>query len=34
MDAVHYLPAAKAGVLVDMFPQISIGDAPKTEAAP
>lgn len=28
MDAVHYLPAAREGVLVDMFPQISIGDAP------
>ncbi len=34
MDAVHYLPAAREGVLVDMFPQISVGDAPAQEAAP
>jgi biopolymer transport protein ExbD len=34
MDAVHYLPAAREGVLVDMFPQISVGDAPTQEAAP
>lgn len=33
MDSVHYLPAATQGVLVDMFPQISVGDAP-VEAAP
>ena len=33
MDAVHYLPAAQQGVLVDMYPRISIGDAPATEAA-
>jgi biopolymer transport protein ExbD len=32
MDAVHYLPAAQQGVLVDMYPRISIGDAP--EVAP
>lgn len=34
MDTVHYLPAASEGVLVDMFPQISVGDAPAQEAAP
>lgn len=34
MDTVHYLPAASEGVLVDMFPQISVGDAPALEAAP
>jgi biopolymer transport protein ExbD len=34
MDSVHYLPAATQGVLVDMFPQISVGDAPALEAAP
>ncbi|MEQ1437940.1 biopolymer transporter ExbD [Fontimonas sp. SYSU GA230001] len=34
MDAVHYLPAAQQGVLVDMYPRISIGDAPATEVAP
>lgn len=34
MDTVHYLPAARQGVLVDMFPQISVGDAPPLEAAP
>ncbi len=34
MDTVHYLPAAGQGVLVDMFPQISVGDAPAAEAAP
>lgn len=34
MDAVHYLPAAGEGVLVDMFPQISVGDAPALENAP
>lgn len=34
MDTVHYLPAARQGVLVDMFPQISVGDAPALELAP
>jgi biopolymer transport protein ExbD len=34
MDTVHYLPAAREGVLVDMYPQISIGDAPPLEVAP
>jgi biopolymer transport protein ExbD len=34
MDSVHYLPAATQGVLVDMFPQISVGDAPALEVAP
>jgi biopolymer transport protein ExbD len=34
MDSVHYLQAATQGVLVDMFPQISVGDAPALEAAP
>lgn len=34
MDAVHYLPAAREGVLVDMFPRISIGEAPPKDAAP
>ncbi len=34
MDSVHYLPAATQGVLVDMFPQISVGDAPALEDAP
>lgn len=34
MDTVHYLPAARQGVLVDMFPQISVGDAPPLELAP
>lgn len=34
MDSVHYLPAAGQGVLVDMFPQISVGDAPPLELAP
>jgi biopolymer transport protein ExbD len=34
MDSVHYLPAATQGVLVDMFPQISVGDAPALETAP
>ncbi|SFF47008.1 Biopolymer transport protein ExbD [Fontimonas thermophila] len=34
MDTVHYLPAAREGVLVDMYPQISVGDAPPLEATP
>ncbi len=34
MDTVHYLPAAHEGGLVDMFPQISVGDAPALEGAP
>ncbi len=34
MDAVHYLPAARDGVQMDMFPQISVGDAPPLEVAP
>lgn len=34
MDTVHYLPAARQGVLVDMYPQISVGDAPALEVAP
>ncbi|MES0872411.1 ExbD/TolR family protein [Sinimarinibacterium thermocellulolyticum] len=36
MDTVHYLPAASEGVLVDMFPRISVGDAPvlASEAVP
>ncbi|HEY0973663.1 MAG TPA: biopolymer transporter ExbD [Solimonas sp.] len=34
MDTVHYLPAARQGVMVDMFPQISVGDAPPLEVAP
>lgn len=34
MDAVHYLPAAREGIQVDMFPRISVGDAPPLESAP
>lgn len=34
MDAVHYLPGARSGVQVDMFPRISVGDAPPLDAAP
>ncbi|ULQ46927.1 biopolymer transporter ExbD [Flagellatimonas centrodinii] len=34
MDAVHYLPAAQAGVQVDMFPRIAVGEAPPVEGAP
>lgn len=34
MDAVHYLPGARNGVQVDMFPRISVGDAPALDLAP
>lgn len=34
MDAVHYLPAARDGILVDMFPRISVGEATPEETAP
>ena len=34
MDAVHYLPAAREGVQVDMFPRIAVGQAPTLESAP
>jgi biopolymer transport protein ExbD len=34
MDAVHYLPAARDGILVDMFPRISVGEAAPEEQAP
>ncbi|MEC8849237.1 MAG: biopolymer transporter ExbD [Pseudomonadota bacterium] len=34
MDAVHYLPAARDGILVDMFPRISVGEATPLEQAP
>ena len=34
MDAVHYLPAAREGVQVDMFPRIAVGQAPTLESTP
>ncbi len=34
MDAVHYLPAAREGVQVDMFPRIAVGQAPTLEGTP
>lgn len=32
MDTVHYLPAVGEGSLLDMYPQISVGDAPAVAA--